>query len=440
MTTNAEISVAGRVNQLFDHLGIERAHIAASVAGDLHDLMQTRQDLIASLMLVSPRGFRHDLLSPLEFRLLLLTGDHGPIARQVGSSIAKRPTAKHVALKAYENAIWSNIAADRTNEVASAFEMFLENLDHLGVPDEVRLPEGQGEVAGITYRVRGNGPPLILFPLALSPSQWEPLIPRLSQQYCTITLGGAHLGFVRFLEERAQLGYRPLVRNLFEELQLRADEKVLDVGCGSGAHDRYLVARTDRANPIVAIDHSPYMIREARAIAERDDLDEIIDFQEGNAEALPFPDNSFDVVFSVTVMEEVDADKMLLEMVRVAKPGGRVGVLVRAVDMPWHVNLPLPSAVKNKVESPGVLGGGVTAGGCADVSLYTRFAKPGLSQLKMLPQLTASSSGPMFQNQQSQALSALSDAEAEVWRSAVEQAEGTFFIAMPFHCAVGTKS
>jgi hypothetical protein len=40
----------------------------------------------------------------------------------------------------------------------------------------VSLPEGEGEVAGITYRVRGSGPPLVLMPLDLTPSQWEPLI------------------------------------------------------------------------------------------------------------------------------------------------------------------------------------------------------------------------------------------------------------------------
>ena len=39
------------------------------------------------------------------------------------------------------------------------------------------------------------------------------------------------------------------------------------------------------------------------------------------AESLPFSDNSFDVTMSVTVIEEVDADRMLAEMVRVTKPG-----------------------------------------------------------------------------------------------------------------------
>lgn len=111
------------------------------------------------------------------------------------------------------------------------------------------------------------------------------------------------------------------------------------------------------------------MIREASGIAKAEGLADAIDFQAGSAEALAFPNNSFDVVFSVTVMEEVKADKMLSEMIRVTKPGGRVGVLVRSVDMPYRVNLPLPPDIRNKFETPGVFGAGVSDGGCADASL-----------------------------------------------------------------------
>jgi ubiquinone/menaquinone biosynthesis C-methylase UbiE len=49
--------------------------------------------------------------------------------------------------------------------------------------------------------------------------------------------------------------------------------------------------------------------------------------QEGNAEALPFPANQFDVTVACTVLEEGDANRMLAELVRVTKPGGRVGVI-----------------------------------------------------------------------------------------------------------------
>jgi hypothetical protein len=71
----------------------------------------------------------------------------------------------------------------------------------------VSPPEGEGEVAGITYRVRGSGPPLVLMPLDLTPSQWEPLIEPLRTRYCTICLGGPLLGVVAILEARGRSDY-----------------------------------------------------------------------------------------------------------------------------------------------------------------------------------------------------------------------------------------
>ena len=49
--------------------------------------------------------------------------------------------------------------------------------------------------------------------------------------------------------------------------------------------------------------------------------------QEGNAEALPFRAHQFIVTVACTVLEEGDADRTLAELVRVTKPGGRVGVI-----------------------------------------------------------------------------------------------------------------
>jgi SAM-dependent methyltransferase len=77
-----------------------------------------------------------------------------------------------------------------------------------------------------------------------------------------------------------------------------------------------------------------------------------IDFGEGRGEALPLPDAAVDVALSSTVFEEGDADRMLAEIVRVTRPGGRIGIVVRATDMPFWVNLPLDPALKAKVGGP----------------------------------------------------------------------------------------
>ena len=161
----------------------------------------------------------------------------------------------------------------------------------------------------------------MLLPLALSPGQWEPLIPALAANYCTITLGGALLGSVASLEERGRSGYMAIVRGLLDALAIMPGESVLEVGCGSGVIMRELARRTAGANRLIGRDMSPYLLREARALALREGLLDRIDFGEGRAEALPLADRTVDVALSSTVFEEGDAELMLSEIVRVTRPG-----------------------------------------------------------------------------------------------------------------------
>ena len=131
---------------------------------------------------------------------------------------------------------------------------------------------------------------------------------------------------------------------------------------------------------------------------------------------------------------------MLAELVRVAKPGGRVAVMVRAIDIPWVVNVPLPSEVKTKAEIPR---GFVEAQGCADARLYRRFQQAGLTHVQMWPQFAAFEHPhtPQAQFAHGAILGALTVEETQQWHASIAQAvaDGTYFIAQPFHCAVGTK-
>ncbi len=445
MTTEAGPAVEERIRQLFQHLGIRQAHVAGRLPRDWTGLATTYPDLCTSLSLVCPMAVDSDTVSHLASRLLVVGGDQGPPAERVQRAMERIPEARFVTLRDYAFAAWTDVAADRTEEIGGAMMQFLEHANHPAGGEMVLAAEADGEVAGISYRIRGSGPPLVLLPLWLSPSQWESLVPRLSAQYCTITLGGAELGMVAVLESRGNAaGYLSMVRHLMQEVELQPGESVVEVGCGTGVLDRWLAHDTRGENRITGVDINGYLLREGTALAQKEGLEGAIEFREGNAESLPFPDDHFDVTMSVTVMEEVDADQMLAEMVRVTKPGGRVAVIVRACDRPFFMNLPLPAALQEKVEEPSGWAPAAGPRGCADASLYRRFREAGLTQVKMFPQLAAldGSATIFLQFLQGLLLPTLSPEEAQEWQAARAraEAEGTFFVSWPHHCAVGTKS
>jgi SAM-dependent methyltransferase len=94
----------------------------------------------------------------------------------------------------------------------------------------------------------------------------------------------------------------------------------LDVGCGEGTNTRS-VAR--RGAAVQAVDISPTFIRHARETETSDPLG--IDYQVGDALALPFPDSSFAFVTSfMALMDVPDPAKALAEIARVLRPGGFV--------------------------------------------------------------------------------------------------------------------
>jgi ubiquinone/menaquinone biosynthesis C-methylase UbiE len=123
-----------------------------------------------------------------------------------------------------------------------------------------------------------------------------------------------------------------IVRGLLDALAIEPGESVLE-GCGSGVIMRELARRTAGANRPIGRDVNTYLLRETRALARRAGLLDLIDFGEGRAEALPLPDGAIDVALSSTVFEEGDADRMLAEIVRVTRPRGRIGIVVRATDI-----------------------------------------------------------------------------------------------------------
>jgi SAM-dependent methyltransferase len=430
-----------RIIQVLQHLGVEKAHFAARMTQDWAGLATSYPEVISSLTLVCQTSIDPDPLQNLAARLLVVVPDQSPRIDDFRRTLTLLPEATQVNLPDCAGMLWDDIIVESTDEIGHSMLAFMDRMDHQQTTSPATNDGAVGEVAGISYKVQGSGPPLVLLPLGLAPSQWRPLIPKLSEYYCTISLGGPELGIIPVLEERGRSpGYLGLLRNVMDEVQLGAGQRVLDVGCGSGVIDRWLARQTGGKNQIVGIDINDYLLKEAVALAKKEDLDGTIDFREGIAEDLPFADGDFDVTISSTVMEEVDADKMLAEMIRVTKPGGRVGVIVRATDIPFLVNIPLRAELKTKCENLGQIDEGK---GCASVSLYQRFHRSTLTDVKMMPQLAVfdNPDGVVEKFLQGFLPSRLSPEEMAEWRNAVVEAadRNTFFISWPHHCAVGTK-
>ena len=109
---------------------------------------------------------------------------------------------------------------------------------------------------------------------------------------------------------------------LCEALDVRSGQKVLDVAAGNGNAS---LAAARRWCDVVATDYVPALLERARERAAAERLD--IEFREADAEALSFPDGSFDVVVSTFgVMFTPDQDRAAAEMVRVCKRGGKIGL------------------------------------------------------------------------------------------------------------------
>jgi len=117
-------------------------------------------------------------------------------------------------------------------------------------------------------------------------------------------------------------------------LDIAAGESVLDVGCGSGAVTREIARRVGSRGRAVGLDPSPALLAVARELAREAGFGDRVEFREGSALELPFPDRSFDAVVCVTVLSHVPGGEAAIpELVRVLKSRGRLEVFDLDTDM-----------------------------------------------------------------------------------------------------------
>jgi len=110
--------------------------------------------------------------------------------------------------------------------------------------------------------------------------------------------------------------------SLAEAADVRAGNRVLDVAAGNG---NATLAAARRFADVTSTDYVPALLDKGRERARAEGLS--VQFQEADAEQLPFPDASFDVVLSTFgAMFTPDHQRAASEMLRVLRPGGRIGM------------------------------------------------------------------------------------------------------------------
>ena len=116
-------------------------------------------------------------------------------------------------------------------------------------------------------------------------------------------------------------------------LGIAPGERVLEVGCGSGVVLRDVARKVAPGGAAVGLDLSLALLEVARRLAEEEGLGGLIELREGDARSLPFGDGELDAALAVTTLVHVpEAERAIAELVRVVRPGGRVGVFDRDND------------------------------------------------------------------------------------------------------------
>jgi len=113
-----------------------------------------------------------------------------------------------------------------------------------------------------------------------------------------------------------------LTEEFAELCEVRRGSDVLELACGTGESACWLAER--RGARVVGLDRSPRMIQRAEQKARARGLE--VAFREADAHHLPLPDAAFDVAICECTLCLLDKEQVLREMVRVVRPGGRVGM------------------------------------------------------------------------------------------------------------------
>jgi ubiquinone/menaquinone biosynthesis C-methylase UbiE len=120
------------------------------------------------------------------------------------------------------------------------------------------------------------------------------------------------------------MGATKVKKNLIAVSEIKAGHRVLDIGCGTGTLLE-MIKRTEPDTKLVGLDGDPKILKIAKEKTKKMNLE--IQFDQGMAYELPYPDNSFDRVLSSLVFHHLNTtnkQRTFREILRVLRPGGRM--------------------------------------------------------------------------------------------------------------------
>jgi len=136
---------------------------------------------------------------------------------------------------------------------------------------------------------------------------------------------------------------RTATLELARAARVDSTNRVLDVGSGVGGTSRCLAR--EFGCRVTGIDLTDEYCRAAAMLSDRIGLTDLVDYRQGDATSLPFPDGSFDIVWTAHVAMNIpDKPKLYQEMYRVLKPGGTLAIYDVLAGPSGPVLFPVPWA------------------------------------------------------------------------------------------------
>jgi ubiquinone/menaquinone biosynthesis C-methylase UbiE len=121
--------------------------------------------------------------------------------------------------------------------------------------------------------------------------------------------------------------FADMLREYLDAMEIDSFRSVLDLGCGTGVAARAIARRPDFSGRVTGIDRSPHLIGAAERLAREEGVVGKAEFRAGDSHTLELRDAEFDAVVAHTLFSHLDDPRAVLaEIVRVLKPGGRVGL------------------------------------------------------------------------------------------------------------------